>query len=234
MNPHIKNAFSKVKEDINFLNDEILKLKTALNNLEGYSKNLENTNKNLYTELSTIRQIIKTHIVNPTHNPTVPQEIQGLKQLNLSTSTGNKGVPTDRQTDTPTDTPTHFLSKKGEEIRQKSIEKNIKEASQILDSLDGIRKEIRLKFKQLTSQEMLVFTTIYQLEEQHKEYITYEDLSRILKLSESSIRDYTQRIINKEIPIKKTKINNKRITLNISPELKKIASLSTIIKLREL
>jgi hypothetical protein len=41
-------------------------------------------------------------------------------------------------------------------------------------------------------------------------------------------------MINKGIPIHKNKINNKKITLSISPDLKKIASLPTIIRLREL
>ena len=81
---------------------------------------------------------------------------------------------------------------------------------------------------------MIVFTTIYQLEEQNQDEIDYKTLSNKLKLSQSSIRDYIQRMINKGIPIHKNKINNKKITLSISPDLKKIASLPTIIRLREL
>ena len=80
---------------------------------------------------------------------------------------------------------------------------------------------------------MLVFSTIYQLEEQNIEP-NYKGLALKLGLSESSIRDYVQRMINKGIPIKKHKINNKKLVLSISSDLKKIASLSTIIKLREL
>ena len=80
---------------------------------------------------------------------------------------------------------------------------------------------------------MSVFSTIYQLGELEQE-LTYKIISKHLKLSESSIRDYVQRMINKGIPIKKQKINNKKICLSISLELKKIATLSTIIQLREL
>jgi Mn-dependent DtxR family transcriptional regulator len=81
---------------------------------------------------------------------------------------------------------------------------------------------------------MLVFSTIYQLEEQGNREITYKLLSKTLKLSESSIRDYVQRMINKGISIQKEKVNNKKLLLTISPNLKKIASLPTIIQLREL
>ena len=114
------------------------------------------------------------------------------------------------------------------------MEKNIIEAHEILESLDALKKEIRLKFKRITQQEMLVFSTIYQLEEQDPNSVTYRQIALKLKLSESSIRDYVLRMINKGIPIKKHKINNKKLILSISPELKKIATLSTIIRLREL
>jgi len=246
---NVKNAFMKVKEDINFLNNEILSIKVAIDNLNLNINNLNNIHIKLLKEISTIQHKIQANYNTPTHNPTVPQEVGGLKSQILDISTGNIGVPTDRQTDNQTDRqtensqfsiyspishPSLITAKKLDKYKLNSIETNIKEASQILDSLDGIKKEIRLKFKHLTHQEMIVFSTIYQLEEQNKDIITYEDISNILNLSESSIRDYTQRLINKGIPIKKTKIDNKKISLSISSELKKIASLSTIIKLREI
>ena len=80
---------------------------------------------------------------------------------------------------------------------------------------------------------MLVFTTIYQLEEQTLS-VDYFNISEKLKLTESSIRDYVQRIIKKGFPLVKTKENNKKVLLSISQDLRKIASLSTIIQLREI
>jgi hypothetical protein len=227
----IKSAFYKVKEDINFLNNEILDIKVAINDIKEAINLLTTTS----TDNSTVRHINPTYSAystdNSTHSSTVPQEIEGLKYPNLSSSIGNQGVSTDRQTDTSTDTSTHNLA----ENTEKSIETNLQEASEILDSLDSIKKEIRLKFKHLTQQEMSVFSTIYQLEEQNPSIeITYKQLSKQLKLSESSVRDYVLRMKNKGIPIKKHKINNKKIVLTISSDLKSIASLPTIIKLREL
>ncbi len=227
---HIISAFSKVKADINFLNNEILKLKIHIGELKDFIKLQEKSHNSALNQISTLRQINSTDSVTSTQNSTVPLEIEGLKSQNLGISTGNKGASTDRQTDTSTDTSTHLII----ENRPKSIESNIKEVSEILNSLDSIKKEIRLKFKHLTNQEMLVFSTIYQLEEQNIEDITYGLLSKNLKLSESSIRDYVQRMILKGIPLKKEKINNKKIALKISPELKRISSLSTIIQLREI
>jgi len=234
MEDNIKDAFSKVKEDINFLNNELLNIKTTMNDLHHILKNLtiklEKQENPASTDRQTLRQTNTTVPVSSTHNATVPLEVGGLKSLNMPSSIGNQGVSTDRQTDTQTDNSTHISTINGD----KTIDFNIQKATEILDSLDSLKKEIRLKFKHLTTQEMLVFSTIYQLEEQGNNEITYKLLSKTLKLSESSIRDYVQRMINKGISINKKKINNKKLLLSISSNLKKIASLSTIIQLREL
>ncbi len=222
----IKEAFSKVKQDILTISNEISQIKLEIHEvkllLEGFHDKF-NT--------STLRHIISTHPVTSTQTSTVPQEARGLKTPNLGISTGNQGASTDRQTDTSTDNSTHIL---GIEPVESDIETNIQEASEILDSLDALKKEIRLKFKRITQQEMAVFSTIYQLEEQDPNNTTYRQIAIKLSLSESSIRDYVQRMINKGIPIKKHKINNKKLILSISSELKKIATLSTIIRLRGL
>jgi len=234
MEDNIKDAFSKVKEDINFLNDELLNIKTTMNDLHDIMKNLTNKlerqEKQPSTDRQTLRQSNTTVPVPSTHNTTVPQEVGGLRTLNIPSSIGNQGVSTDRQTDIKTDNSTH-ISLVNEE---KTIDSNIQEVTKILDSLDSLKKEIRLKFKHLTTQEMLVFSTIYQLEEQGNNEITYKLISKTLKLSESSIRDYIQRMMTKGISINKVKVNNKKLLLSISPNLKKIATLSTIIQLREL
>ena len=80
---------------------------------------------------------------------------------------------------------------------------------------------------------MLVFSTIYQLEEEQGT-TDHKTLSKKLNLSESSIRDYVGRIIKKGIPVEKKRINNKHIQLTISDNLKKIATLSTILQLRDI
>ena len=225
----IKEAFSKVKQDILILGNEISQIKLEIHEIKQL---LEAFHDKFNT--STLQQINPTYPVTPTDNPTVPYEIEGLKSSNLSTSIGNQGVPTDRQTDRQTDNPTHFLPGIPQKTQETTIEKNILEAHEILESLDALKKEIRFKFKRITSQEMAVFSTIYQLEEQDPNSVTYRQIALKLKLSESSIRDYVLRMINKGIPIKKHKINNKKLILSISPELKKIATLSAIIRLREL
>ncbi len=228
----LKEAFAKVRQDIDFLAEEIYELKQEILEIKQFLADFQT---------STLRHKTSTHPATSTQTSTVPQEVEGLKPPNLGISIGNQGASTDRQTDRQTDNSTHNLSgipeiplKITKPIKEVNIEKNIQEASEILDSLDRLKKEIRLKFKRVTPQEMAVFSAIYQLEEQDPNNTSYKQISLILKLSESSIRDYVQRMINKGIPIKKHKIANKKIILSISSELKKIATLSNIIQLREL
>ena len=250
----IRYAFSKVKEDMNNLRYEFSELKELiisiqdelntqkLYNITQNNPHLFQTNPNTpnftnQTHNTTVQHKNTTDTITSTDTSTVPQEIGGLKAPNLDISTGNEGVSTDRQTLRQTDNYTQNPPKNTENnqfLPPNNIETNISDAHEILDSLDQIKRQIRLQFKRVTTQEMLVFSTIYQLEEQNSEKVTYNNLALKLGLSQSSIRDYVQRIISKGIPIKKQKINNRQIILSISKDLRRIASLSTIIKLREL
>ncbi|MEK6890738.1 MAG: hypothetical protein AABX03_01235, partial [Nanoarchaeota archaeon] len=83
------------------------------------------------------------------------------------------------------------------------------------------------------TQEMVVLSAIYQFEDEGA-LIDYAFLASKLTLSESSIRDYIQRIISKGIPLEKEKINNKKILLHIPNDLRRLASLETLLNLRSL
>ncbi len=222
----IKRAFQKVKEDMGVLNWEIGQIR----------QNLEKNNE----KIKEIAQILEKSISTNTpqnstdffDTSTHPYQFKPLKPQNLGISTGNQGASTDRQTDRHIDRQIFPQEKKGLFL-QKMPKNTIDEAAEILDSLDSIKKQIRLQFKQLTTQEILIFSTIYQLEEE-QESVDYKSLANKLSLTESSIRDYVGRLIKKGIPVEKKKIKNKNIQLSISPNLKKIATLSTILQLRDL
>jgi DNA-binding MarR family transcriptional regulator len=203
----IKEAFSKIKEDISKLRDEIIKINEKINSLPS-----QNTIQTIPTDRQTQKQ------TTPTHNSYLPTDLH----INNQFSIGNEGVPTDRQTNQQTD----------RHIKKDPISE-FKQANEVLNSLDNIKKGIMLKFKSLTPQEMLVFSTLYSLESQNKE-TTYKTLAKEINLSESSIRDYTNKLIKKGVPIGKIRLNNKTILLKISEDLKNVATLDTILKLREL
>ncbi len=240
----VKDAFQKVKQDIESLRKEkdLLRLRLAglQDRLENIYRVLDEINKKTdylvktkEKEDKTSKQTIATHPLNSsTHN----YPFEALKPQNLLISTGNQGVPTDKQTDRQTDRHIENYPKNTQIIPENIKVKDpnpITNAARILESLDSLKKEIRLKFKRLTDKEWLVFSTMYQLDEEIG-YSDYKSLSQALNLTESSIRDYVGRIMRKGIPVDKNKINNKYIRLNISDNLKKIASLSIILQLRDL
>ena len=213
------------------------------------------------TQNSAIRHINQTERSLSTHNSTDILPFEHLKRQNIPFSIGNRGVSTDRQTDRQTDTSTGnrgvILSKEFRENTQNpnlsSVSSNSTNLPQfslsstpkhkevrtilpttiLLNQLDSLKKEIRLKVKHLTPQEMLVLSSIYQLEDQGY-LVDYPLLSSKLSLSQSSIRDYIQRIINKGFSLSKEKVNNKQIILHITDEFRQLVSLDTLIKLREL
>ena len=219
----VKEAFQKIKEEILMLKEEVVKLSSELSIIKA------NSNTYQYPTDNTSIYHIPTN--NPAENPTVPQEMKGSEYIRTNISTGNEGVPTDnsiyRQTDISADILSGLSHKNNPRL-------NLEDIQETLNTLDSLKKELRLKFKRLTPQEMLIFTTIYSLEVKGIEEITYKTLANNLNLSESSIRDYVIKLVAKGIPIVKRRVNNKQIALRISDNLQKIASLSTIIKLRDL
>jgi hypothetical protein len=248
----IKEAFLKVKKDVSVLQEEVLSIKQDINKLKELIEELISISKQAIVERRDEKRLefedkFPTQVSeNPTDKKFISTEksyFKPLKHQNQGISIGNDGVPTDRQTNQQTDQQTDFpLIIVGEPTdRQTNPEEtsnlikkdSFKEAVGMLESLDNIKKELRLKFKRLTDQEVLVFSTLYQIEEE-KGYADYKSISTKLNLTESSIRDYTGKLIKKGIPVDKIKINNKSIQLKISPNLKKIANLSTILLLRDI
>jgi len=214
----IKEAFLRIKEDMARLREEINSIRHDLVHIQTQTTPAHNpTITSTQTDNSTDRQ------ATPTHN----YSLEPLKDPNMPFSIGNRGVPTDRQTDQQTNQQT-------QNTPNLPVNQEFRKAGEILNSLDSIKKGIRLKFKRLTPQELLVFSTLYSLEEQSIEEITYKILANNLSLSESSIRDYINKLTKKGIPIDKIRQNNKTILLKISQDLKNVATLETILHLREI
>ena len=228
----IKEAFQKIKNDVEILRLSMEELTKEMIFLHEELEKFKKISENIPTNIPSYNEKIPTgqHIF-----PTNPTEIQhinlpntGLRVKKQYLSIGNDGVPTDRQTDQQTDR--HI---EGGIFSQKTTQKTMSDSLEILNSLDNIKKEIRLKFKSLTDQEMLVFSVIYQMDEEIG-FSDYKSISRKLNLTESSIRDYVGKLIKKGIPVDKKKMNNKNIHLSVSKNLSGLASLQTILSLRDL
>ncbi len=232
----IREAFSMIKQDIVDLHNEIINLKQQIDELKLPQTPIQTPT--MPTNTPTIPTQTPTQVPiqtdTPTQTPTMDYPLEPLKQPNLPVSIGNGGVPTDKQTNRQTNQQTDNYTETFAQPQSIDPIDEFQRAQQVLDSLDNIKKALRLKFKRLTPQEMTVFSTLYTFEDQNIDEITYKLLANNLDLSESSIRDYTNKLINKGIPIIKIRQNNKKITLKISPDLKNITTLATINQLREI
>lgn len=215
MSDPLKEAFAKVRQDIEYLYSELNDIKQLLYDLQSQQSN-QPTNQ----------QISSTYNSNI---PTLNLPLDALKSSKTIISTGNEGVPTNQQSNQPTNQ--HPLTSTGSSVNDPI--NNLKRVSQILETLDDLKKEVRLKFKRLTDQEMLVYNIIYQLDEQGFT-ADYSMVAQKTNLTEISIRDYVRKIINKGIPLDKFKESNKKVILKIPQGLKKIASLNTLNQLRSL
>lgn len=88
-------------------------------------------------------------------------------------------------------------------------------------NLPDFSKDLQELFGSLTSQEFLVFLTIYQLEDDTKN-VRYIDISNKLSLSEGCIRTYIASLIKKGVPVHKTRLNNRLILLSVRKEFREL------------
>ncbi|MBD3247499.1 hypothetical protein GF378_02670 [Candidatus Pacearchaeota archaeon] len=254
----VKKDIDALKQEISSLNQKVEKSREQMLDICNIIKNLSQKTKDLAKKQDSTHKEINKAL--STHLSTHDDLFNALKAQILPISTRNRGVPTDRQTDRQTHKQTQNKEKKPQKIfdgqssqstlqnpfenqpnkepKQNNplnnpLNNTVDNAAEILDSLDNLKKEIRIKFKRLTSQEFTIFSTIYQLDEEFG-HTDYRTVANKLDLSESSIRDYVGRIIKKGIPVEKKRVNNKSIQLSISNNLKKVASLPTIMKLRDI
>ncbi len=178
--------------------DDIFKenVKNSFKKAREHMENLEKQIKTQNKEISILKDKIERLL----------DELIDLKLKNsfkdAKISIGNEGV-LNKQTNKQTvkQTNKHIIIDKSGEISK--FQTNIEEF-----------------FKDLTKQELLVFLTIYQLEEELNKEIKFSEVSRRLNLSESCIRGYIKRLIDKGAPLTRTKVNNKIVLLSIYPEFK--------------
>jgi len=211
----IRASFEKVKKDMDFLTEQIIMLKSEL------------------------------------------EEIKRIKtNFRQESSIGNEGVPTDRQTDTPTsnrfsslvderfspvfqtptDTPTHTptdVRQSDTKIRQSDTYSDTPKYAEksITEIVNSLKNDLKTRFKSLTNQEFHIFSVLFTVDKTQKT-ASYRDLADKTGLSESSIREHIQKIIKKGIPITKEKLNNKIIVLKIPEEIRNLATLDNLLRIR--
>jgi len=179
--------------------DDIFKenVKNSFKKAREHMDKLEIQIKEQNKEITALKDKIK-ELLNEFYNYKLKNEI-----LNEEISIGNEGV----------------LNKQTNKQTVKQTNKQLNKQT-IIDQTGEISKfqlNIEEYFRTLTKQELLVFLTIYQLEEELNRKIKFSDISSRLNLSESCIRGYIKRLLQKGMPLARTKINNKIVLISLSP-----------------
>lgn len=227
----IRKAFQKVKEDILSLQCNFSTIQQEL--------------KELYLDIQNIKQ--QTLIIRTINDQAQKLENQALRHINQAhkgqfsthivdnSSTGNKGVQAVSQSVSQSIRQIEGQTKQINSLNIIDSKQNLfQNASELINSLDSLKHDIKRKLAQITPQEFLIFSTIYQTEEtKETPVIDYSFLSKKLNISESAVRDYVSRLLKKAMPIGKKKVQNKKIHLFITENFKKIAPLATILQIRE-
>src|SRR3989344_1681182 len=189
----IKESFQRVKSDIDYLKVQLQHLTDEITQIKELLSQSKETNPHPSNQLIQQTNQHETPTLNLTEIKKKAPE--ALKSPKTECSTGNEGVPTNKPTNKPTN---QHTGNEGVEIKtnfiptQKKKESpiydeisHLAKVSEILASLDGLKKEVRIKFKRLTEQEMAVFTALYELDEIGLE-VTYEIIASKLNLTEIS------------------------------------------------
>ena len=199
---NVRNAFSKVKEDISNLKVDLESNKHVLNEIKRNISELDE-------RITFLNDSIKNK---PQKDPPF-----------FKTSIGNEGVFNDQQRSTMINDEQQSTTMNNNQ--QPSTMTSSKSVSNLLDP------QFVKKIRDLTDREYSLFIKIYELNSL-KEEISYSELANRLKLTEGTIRGVVTRIIAKGLPLIKERFFNKKSSLFIDPDFFKPFLLPDLMKLR--
>ncbi len=205
----VKVSFLKVKEDIDNLNKELSIQKQVLSRQNDVLRIINDKLNQVIQRLSDIEgeipKIPNQSIINQSLiNHLITQKENGFKaSINekKESSIGNKGV----------NQSFNQLINQQSIINQSFVGQD-PNFQALKNTLDGI-------FRLLSKQELKIFLTIYQLEDDGKQ-ADYRQIAQNLNLSEHCIRSHISSLLKKNAPIIKQKINNRRNLLSLRKDFK--------------
>lgn len=202
----IKIAFSKVKYDINSLQNEILSSKQSI------------------LEQNEIIESLKSKI----------SELKDLLiELKSRFSIGNEGVQSINHSTINQSSTEQSIKQPIQSINQTENTNTPRGPSSILSTFSKVRElneALSKTFQSLTNQEFKVFLMIYQIEDEHGR-ATYSDLALKTSLTSGCIRGYVSSLIQKGAPVVKIRQKNNQATLTIDDSFKSLGLKEKLINL---
>jgi len=208
----IKASFQKAKEDISRINQELALQKEVLSHQNEVLRILNNklnatlqkmdeidskiANFSLSVNQSITNQSLINHLIT-SEKEAFKEPIDNKKGISI----GNEGVNQSFN---------HIINQQS--ITNQSFKGPDPNFQALKDTLEGT-------FRVLSKQELKVFLTVYQLEDDGKQ-ANYTNIAQILELSEHCIRSHVSSLLKKNAPLIKRKLNNKRNLLSLRKDFK--------------
>ncbi len=220
---NIKASFSKVKEDIQNLSETLEEIKgvlkkqdTQIESLFGEIKALKENYITPYTQSSiggkgadkSINQLINQSINHQSINQADPV-INTIKDL-YSPKGGNQKI--------------------NQSINQSPINQSTDQSINHMEQLKGLTQDLSAIFLSFSKQELKLFLTIYQLEDENIEP-TYKAISAKMQLSEHCVRGHLSSLLKKNAPIIKKRLNNRTTLLSLLADFKALNLKKRLISL---
>lgn len=99
-------------------------------------------------------------------------------------------------------------------------------------AISELKENLDSSFKVLTDREFSVFMALYDLDKEKGGEISYFELSQQLNISESTVRDYINLLIRKNIPIQKDRFFNGKVSLSIKEAFKQLDLYQKLLSLK--
>ncbi|MEK6955901.1 MAG: hypothetical protein AABW52_04540 [Nanoarchaeota archaeon] len=212
----VKLSFSKVKDDISHLDDELKLQREVLSKQNDILRLLNNKLSSIIEKIEEIEQKMPKSEENGTSNQSINQLINHL----ITNQSVNHEIPSNEPI-----RPKNDVSIRNDGVNQ-SFNQIINHQSSKNEPLEtpdpnfqALKTNIDSTFRTLSKQELKVFLTIYQLEDEGKP-ASYTNIAQILGLSEHCIRSHISFLMKKNAPLIKQKLNNKRNLLFIRKDFK--------------
>ncbi len=182
-----------------------IKMKEHVNSLEIRMKDLEGKMINILNLFISFKEDIEAKLE-------LKMDKNGKIDYFKGLSIGNEGVQSINQTI-------------NQSLNQSNNQSITKQSSTLTDL-----KEIEKLFKTIPKQELLLYLTVYQFEEDKKE-VTYTNVAEKLNLTQSCIRAYVSSLLQKKVPLIKKRVNNKLIILTIPQYFKDLGVYPRLLNL---
>ncbi|HIH25493.1 hypothetical protein J4476_00100 [Candidatus Woesearchaeota archaeon] len=212
----VKNSFSKVKDDICRLDDELRLQREVLSKQNDILRLLNNKLSSIIEKIDEIEKKMPKIESENMSNQSINQLINHLityQSLNHEEAS-NEPIKAKKDVSIRNDGVNQSFN---QIINHQSDKNEVLEAQDL--NFQALKTNIDSTFRALSKQELKVFLTVYQLEDEGK-IANYTNIAQNLGLSEHCIRSHISFLMKKNAPLVKQKLNNKRNLLSIRKDFK--------------